>query len=66
MAKYEPVSRFLIDPIAITCCKSTLMLENLPNLLQNMSLEQEFSLTQRLLHVAVNFGARKFTKFIAV
>jgi hypothetical protein len=48
MGFLQTVSRFLIDPTAITIymLQSTLMLENSPNLMQNISLYQDFQLTQ--------------------
>ena len=44
MAKYEPVPRSLIDPIAFTRCSQLWCekMELLPNLWQNMSLYQDF------------------------
>jgi hypothetical protein len=42
------MSRILFDLIAITCCQLqlTLVLENLPKNVQNMSLNQDFQLTK--------------------
>jgi hypothetical protein len=73
--KYEPVVRFLIDPIPIVyMMQSTLGLENSPKNVQKYETVVRFlidpiPITLRhllfrflILHVAVNFRARKFTK----